>query len=405
MQRRWTGDEIERLVRRLWKVLGLDSVFSAVLFHVALEKLKLVLPNFHIRAVPDSEMRGLRAQANSETNAIYVRSSVLAAAMAGCPISRMVIAHEIGHLFMHAGVHSETESFKVRDAIEREARRFAAAFLAPSHKISKCGSIEEIADKFLISREAAAIRWKERDECLRKRRPRRELPASIADFLRSQQAKGYPVGSLNEHSKIARQQEAHETWLREILPRHEVLTKTIAALVTEALLNARIKFHVIEPRTKPLKSALKKIRRKNYFDPASQMTDLSGVQIVLKRQKDVFPVANLIRSLFRIDKKNSIDKTKGLEPDRIGYRAIHFVCSLHRTKSDTPYLGELSDLKFEVQIRTVLQHLWAGLSHPRYKAGKSNRKINLIAAVFELLEDSLDDIDDDDDDNDDEIFH
>lgn len=52
---------------------------------------------------------------------------------------RFDIAHELGHLIMHSDIYSEDEFEKnvIKDKLEREADRFAAAFLLPEKTFSK----------------------------------------------------------------------------------------------------------------------------------------------------------------------------------------------------------------------------------------------------------------------------
>jgi Zn-dependent peptidase ImmA (M78 family) len=100
----------------------------------------------------------------------------------------MAIAHEIGHLAMrHAGVRatSGTQTTAGRLALEArkeesEARRFAAMFLAPSHLLSATDTVEEIAERFGLSFEAAMIRKGEFDAFQRRASgKRRELPSVV----------------------------------------------------------------------------------------------------------------------------------------------------------------------------------------------------------------------------------
>lgn len=42
--------------------------------------------------------------------------------------------------------------------------------------------------------------------------------------------------------------------------------------------------------------------------------------------------------------------------DQTGYRSVHFVCDIGSARAALPEFNGLSGLKFEIQIRTVLQH-------------------------------------------------
>lgn len=73
----------------------------------------------------------------------------------------------------------------------------------------------------------------------------------------------------------------------------------------------------------------------------------------------------MITGSFNIDEKNSLDKKILLASDQIGYRSVHFVCDLGAQRSGLPEFKDLGGLKFEIQVRTLLQHAWAELAHDR----------------------------------------
>jgi ppGpp synthetase/RelA/SpoT-type nucleotidyltranferase len=59
------------------------------------------------------------------------------------------------------------------------------------------------------------------------------------------------------------------------------------------------------------------------------------------------------------------DKSRNLGTNRIGYRTIHLVVSLSNTRTILPEYSEFDDLKFEIQLRTILEHAWAEIEHDR----------------------------------------
>ena len=99
---------------------------------------------------------------------------------------------------------------------------------------------------------------------------------------------------------------------------------------------------------------------------------------------DVDKVATAIERLFTVDWENSIDKRKIHDIDSFGYVSLHYVCSY----SDFPY-------RFEIQMRTVLQHAWANLDHDTgYKSGveipkRYMRSMSRLAGMLELIDDEF----------------
>jgi putative GTP pyrophosphokinase len=189
-----------------------------------------------------------------------------------------------------------------------------------------------------------------------------------------------------------------KTWLEGILVRHGRLTSAVSGLLENILNRNSIEYLSITGRTKDLLSAEEKIRRKKYTQPKSQLTDLSGIRVITFLETQVNAISNLIRTTFEVDEKNSLDRASDLGEDKIGYRSTHFVCTLGKNRSGLPEYDALSDLRFEIQVRTVLQHAWAELAHDRsFKLGtglptKIQRRLNLYSGMLEIVDGAFDEI-------------
>jgi ppGpp synthetase/RelA/SpoT-type nucleotidyltranferase len=190
----------------------------------------------------------------------------------------------------------------------------------------------------------------------------------------------------------------NKTWLNQVLPSHERLAPIVQSLLESMLQKERIEYLNVTFRVKKIDEALKKISRKQYQEPKLQLTDLSGIRVVTFLEAQVVSINKLIRDLFEVDDKNSLDRTEVLGLDRLGYRSTHFVCTLGDQRAALPEYDELGDLKFEIQIRTVLQHAWAELAHDRsFKFAvalptKIERKLNLYSGMLEIVDAAFDEI-------------
>ena len=198
MLRHVTDEEIEQRVKVLRAELGLQNQSRPDLI-TAIEKLTARFRHFSYQQIPDAEMPGAEAQWDARKGVLRIRESVIAAMQRGEPRARMTIANEIGHFAMrHAGVRrrSATQATAGRLGLEAkkeesEARRFAAMFLAPSDLLSAIDTVEEIADRFGLSVEAAMIRKGEFDAFQRRASgQRRELPSIVVDYLKDAQRRG-----------------------------------------------------------------------------------------------------------------------------------------------------------------------------------------------------------------------
>ena len=198
MLRHVTDEEIEQRVKVLRAELGLQNQSRPDLI-TAIEKLTARFRHFSYQQIPDAEMPGAEAQWDARKGVLRIRESLIAAMQRGEPRARMTIANEIGHFAMrHAGVRrrSATQATAGRLGLEAkkeesEARRFAAMFLAPSDLLSAIDTVEEIADRFGLSVEAAMIRKGEFDAFQRRASgQRRELPSVVVDYLKDAQRRG-----------------------------------------------------------------------------------------------------------------------------------------------------------------------------------------------------------------------
>ncbi|WP_422389124.1 ImmA/IrrE family metallo-endopeptidase [Bradyrhizobium septentrionale] len=126
--------------------------------------------------------------------------------------ARFTIAHEFGHVFLgHKKTRHRNISGRkiekiaapiVRD--ERDADRFAAAFLAPSYLVENplLVSDRDMADKFDISQTASSIRLDVLQRIYRRTHGiPRPIPESIYEFLTDAAKRGAKVTSLEAENK------------------------------------------------------------------------------------------------------------------------------------------------------------------------------------------------------------
>ena len=189
-----------------------------------------------------------------------------------------------------------------------------------------------------------------------------------------------------------------EKWLDEVLPKQENLTYAVVTIIENLLKNNNIDYLTVTGRTKDRESVKDKIKRKGYKKPKEQLTDISGIRIIVFFESSVKKVSKLIEASFEVDKKNSLNKDALLSNDQIGYRSVHYVCTLGETRISLPEFEYLSGLKFEFQIRTVLQHAWAEIAHDRnYKFSGAlpkeiERNLYLYAGLLEVADKGFDEL-------------
>ncbi|MCK9565188.1 MAG: hypothetical protein M0Q43_03955 [Methanothrix sp.] len=185
----------------------------------------------------------------------------------------------------------------------------------------------------------------------------------------------------------------------EARPKYEMLTIKFKNLIEELLKHEGIKA-ITEARTKDTESFLGKITRsdKCYIDPLKEITDLSGIRITLFSLSDVEKVVGLINKEFVIDLDRSVNKGDLLDSNQFGYLSQHFIAKANNERKQLPEWNDVSELWAEIQIRTILQHSWATISHEMdYKTEfdvpkELRRRLFRLSALFELADKELDEI-------------
>lgn len=188
------------------------------------------------------------------------------------------------------------------------------------------------------------------------------------------------------------------SWLETQAKTYVNLKDAVASIISNLMTANQIEVLGVSGRVKDIDNAVEKATRKGYDDPKSQMTDICGVRIIVYFETDVIRVSEIIRSAFRIDEKNSSNSDDRLSANQVGYRSVHFVCDLGDDRTRLPEFTALTNLKFEFQVRTVLQHAWAELAHDRnYKFSVKlprplERKLFLLAGLLETADQGFDDL-------------
>ena len=168
-------------------------------------------------------------------------------------------------------------------------------------------------------------------------------------------------------------------------PVFEKMNETIPARVRALLDEAGVVVASIESRVKEEKSLAGKLEMKGTkYASLADITDIFGMRIITFYTDDVDKVASAVDRLFEVDWENSVDKRKLLEVDSFGYLSLHYICR----DAEFPY-------RFEVQMRTILQHAWANMNHDTgYKSGvevpvEHLRNMNRLAGMLELIDEQF----------------
>ena len=168
-------------------------------------------------------------------------------------------------------------------------------------------------------------------------------------------------------------------------PELERLLECVLKSLREALDKNGLIVTAVEGRVKTEESLAGKLALKGQkYATLQDITDLVGARIVTFYTDDVDRIAAMAEQLFEIDWTNSVDKRRLHQLDSFGYNSLHYICRLPGF-----------DFRFELQLRTTLQHAWAAINHDiGYKSGveiphEYLRRINRLAGILEMADDEF----------------
>ena len=171
----------------------------------------------------------------------------------------------------------------------------------------------------------------------------------------------------------------------EVLPTLEQMKTDVLSILREALDRNGLEVTAVEARVKSEQSLAGKLALKGTkYATLSDITDVLGARVITFYTDDVDRIASMVEQLFEIDWNNSVDKRKLHQLDSFGYNSLHYICRLPGY-----------DLRFELQLRTTLQHAWAAINHDNgYKTGveiprEYLRRINRLAGLLEMADDEF----------------
>jgi len=190
-------------------------------------------------------------------------------------------------------------------------------------------------------------------------------------------------------------EEIRETY-KERIATYDTLGQNFYDSISILLKDEGIKFLSISYRVKDIESFIEKIERKSYENPLTQIEDICGLRIICYYQKDIQRIRDTIKKEFEV--LESTDKEDKLDYDQFGYRSYHIIASINPKWDVVPNYRGMTDLKCEIQIRTVLMHAWAEIEHNLAYKSKSQtpqkfrRKLHRISAKLEEADEQFEEL-------------
>ena len=177
---------------------------------------------------------------------------------------------------------------------------------------------------------------------------------------------------------------------------YEQIRQQAENIVKQAIRESGIEVTTVESRVKGVGSLMGKLVRKGHlYNSILDLTDLVGLRIVTLFGDDVDRVAAFVTNKFEVDWAESTDKRKMHGTNSFGYNSLHYICRLPLALCEAQGKPKMHDVRFEIQMRSTLQHAWAAMEHdigykseietpPEYK-----RMFGRLASLLELADEEF----------------
>ncbi len=202
--------------------------------------------------------------------------------------------------------------------------------------------------------------------------------------------------------------------VKPLLENYGQFRNCLNAILEEARKKQKINA-IIQTRTKEISSFAEKCirKRKQYPKPSYMLTDLCGARIIVESKDQIEVFSEFIREYFEIDESKSQDVAERLQDQEFGYQSVHFIISF-KDAVNYPGIDKVPPVlleqwneedaknkgvnigpkyKAEIQVRTLLQHVWATMVHDTLYKSELKKKPRHLVRLSGLISAALENAD------------
>ena len=179
---------------------------------------------------------------------------------------------------------------------------------------------------------------------------------------------------------------------------YKSMQRDVEAILGMLISTNGLKISTMSLRIKTESALRDKIISKNKYQHLDDITDILGCRILTLFESDVDRILELIEHTFEVIE--IVDKRKKNRRGQIefGYNSVHMVVKFTDARCQLVEYSKYQDIRFEIQLRTVLQHAWAEVEHGLgYKSFYEppmdiKRRLNRLSGTLELLDEEFESI-------------
>lgn len=176
---------------------------------------------------------------------------------------------------------------------------------------------------------------------------------------------------------------------------YEKMQRDVEDIINTLIEVHHIKISTMSFRIKTERALRNKIIAKNKYLHLEDITDVLGCRILTLFETDVDRITDLLEQTFEVCE--IVDKRKKNRLNRVefGYNSLHLIVKFTDERCQLVEYQKYQDIRFEIQLRTVLQHAWAEVEHGLgYKSYyeppmEIKRKLNRLAGTLEILDEEF----------------
>lgn len=129
---------------------------------------------------------------------------------------------------------------------------------------------------------------------------------------------------------------------------------------------------------------------KTEYSIKDHITDLIGVRIICFYETDIAKITKALKDNFVLLEETNKSAEIEKHENTFGYKGHHLDVKINDERSKLQEYKRYKDMRFEVQVRSIIQDAWSVLDHKiKYKKSippNLKRQINALAALFEIAD-------------------